>query len=796
MFKNFKISTRLFLGFGLMVVFIIGVGEFAILQMHTLSQLTTNLYDHPLTVNHALHDIKVNLFEMRSRVKDTVLARNSAEIDAATQMVDSLEKDTHEQIVIVKQQYLGDKADGDELEQLFIGWKPVRDEIIASSRAGTKEQATEWIIKGKGFGHFSKLQAVLKKMMDFATNKAEFFMKSANAQARHSTSWMVGLLLIVSLLAIWIAFTITRAITCPLNLAVKVANGIAEGNLDNPISVLSTNEIGQVFAALARMQARLRERITEDKRIAVEALRINRALDNATTAVLITDNQYEVIYLNEAAKHLFKDEEGKIRTVLPKFRAELLLGHNVDFFHKNPASQRELLGQLTNSRRAKVTIGGIVLDHIITPVVNDAGERLGMVIEFTNRTVEVATEQEINAVTHAASQGDFTPRIDLNNKSGFFKAAGESINQTLDFMQRMIEEIMRVFAAMSRGDLTQTIENNYRGALEQLKNDVNGTVKKLTEILTVIKKTADAVNVAAEEITQGNLALSQRTEQQAASLEQTAASMEQMTSTVQQNADNARQATQLAISARDRATQGGEVVGAAVAAMSEINNSSKKVNDIIGVIDGIAFQTNLLALNAAVEAARAGEQGRGFAVVAAEVRNLAQRSAEAAKEIKGLIRDSVTKVEEGTRLVNQSGKTLADIVTSVKKVSDIISEIAAAGQEQSSGIHQVNKAITQMDEMTQQNASLVEQAAAASEAMRGQVQNLNRQVAFFKMGEEPQLQSGIEKTSTEEKKSGISRPVVTSRKRALTSPTRVTPPKQVASTTLPAAQKDDGWEDF
>jgi methyl-accepting chemotaxis protein len=243
---------------------------------------------------------------------------------------------------------------------------------------------------------------------------------------------------------------------------------------------------------------------------------------------------------------------------------------------------------------------------------------------------------------------------------------------------------------------------------------------------------SQAVSNEAEEIAQGNLNLSQRTQEQAASLQETAASMEQMTSTVQQNTENARQATHLAMNARERAQKGGQVVNSAVIAMSEINNSSKQMADIIGVIDEIAFQTNLLALNAAVEAARAGEQGRGFAVVATEVRSLAQRSASAAKEIKALIQDSVKKTEEGTRLVNESGKTLEEIVAAVKQASDFVVEIASASEEQSSGIQQVNKAIAQLDDITQQNASLVEEAASASEAMKQQAQNLKDLVSFFK----------------------------------------------------------------
>jgi len=301
---------------------------------------------------------------------------------------------------------------------------------------------------------------------------------------------------------------------------------------------------------------------------------------------------------------------------------------------------------------------------------------------------------------------------------------------------RPIDEAMLIAETVASGDLSQDFETERGGDFGRLLRGLGEMEDTLTDVVGRIRTASDSIVVASKQIAAGNQDLSSRTEEQASSLEQTAASMEELTSTVKQNADNARQANQLAVSASEVAVKGGKVVNEVVDTMASINASSRKIVDIIGVIDGIAFQTNILALNAAVEAARAGEQGKGFAVVAAEVRSLAQRSAAAAKEIKSLIDDSVGKVDMGTTLVGEAGKTMDEIVGSVRRVTDIIGEITAASQEQTSGIEQINQAITQMDQVTQQNAALVEEAAAAAASLQEQAGGLSQVVGMFKLDDD------------------------------------------------------------
>jgi methyl-accepting chemotaxis protein len=344
-----------------------------------------------------------------------------------------------------------------------------------------------------------------------------------------------------------------------------------------------------------------------------------------------------------------------------------------------------------------------------------------------------AIHQEIFKLVDAAVKGDFAARGPAERYQHDFRRMVEGLNQLMEVSQTGLNEVVRVLSAIAEGNLTAKITRQYQGTFGQLKDDTNRTAQQLAAIVGQIREGTENLNMSAREIAAGNLDLSSRTEQQAASLQETASAMEQLTATVRQNAENAKEANQLAIGASDVARKGGGVVHEVVSTMSSISESSKRIVEIISVIDGIAFQTNILALNAAVEAARAGDQGRGFAVVATEVRSLAQRSAAAAREIKSLIGDSVAKVESGSKLVDSAGTTMEEIVHSVKRVTDIIAQIATASSEQSAGIEQVNLAITQMDQVTHQNATLVEEAAAAAASMEHQAQSLEQAVAVFRI---------------------------------------------------------------
>ncbi|SOT98160.1 methyl-accepting chemotaxis protein [Xanthomonas arboricola] len=499
----------------------------------------------------------------------------------------------------------------------------------------------------------------------------------------------------LSLLAVLIAalgwYTLSR-LTRNVRRAAVVAANIAQGQLGERIAAPSRDETGQLLDNMRRMQEQLQRVLAAQSEMAQrhDAGQISYRMDAETFP-------------------------GAYATMVRDTNA--LVGSHIAVKMK--------LAQIMS----RYAIGDLSQDMDRLP-----GEKavFSDTMDAVKRNLS-AMNSEIKLLAQAAANGDFSVRGDTQRFQHDFLAMVESLNQLMATADGNLGALSSVLRAIAAGDLTTRMHGDFHGVFAQMRDDANATVVQLADIVGRIQQSTDAINDAASEIAAGNQDLSQRTEQQAANLEETAASMEELTSTVRNNAEHARRANQLVVGAAAVAAQGGTVVGEVVGTMAGIQAASRKIADIISVIDGIAFQTNILALNAAVEAARAGEQGRGFAVVASEVRTLAQRSAGAAKEIKQLIDDSVNRVEQGNVLVSQAGRTMQDIVDSVRGVTEIMHEISEASQQQSQGIEQVGQTIAQMDQSTQQNAALVEEATAAARAMEAQAQQLRDAVSVFQL---------------------------------------------------------------
>lgn len=620
----------------------------------------------------------------------------------------------------------------------------------------------------------------LSELVALQLREAQLNVEHASGEAAAYKLKLWGLIALFAAVSMLLAAGLMRSIRRPIKQATEFFRALGEGKADAAIDFERRDELSAIADAARSMQVKFGYDLAEARLTADAMTRIKIALDNVSTGVLIADCDRTIVYANPAVERILKIAETDIRKEIPDFNAEKLLGANIDAFHKKPAHQAEVLAHLEKTHIAKIRIGGRHMVVTANPVINDRAERIGSVAEWFDRTEEVRVEQEVDDLVRAAGTGDLSKRIDLAGKEGFFATLGGGLNQLVGNTQQALHTTSTALSRLAEGDLTKTIDVEFEGVFGKLKDDTNLTVTRLREIVAQIQQSTEAINTAAKEIASGNSDLSSRTEEQASSLEETASSMEELTSTVRQNADNAKLANDLAAKAQQVAVNGGNVVEMVVATMSAIHQSSSKIADIIGVIDGIAFQTNILALNAAVEAARAGEQGRGFAVVASEVRNLAKRSATAAKEIKELISDSVEKVEAGNELVDQAGQTMEEIVNSIKHVAKIMADISEASVEQSSGIDQVGLAVSQMDEATQQNAALVEQAAAAAESLEEQAHSLSQVVSVFKIS----VRRDKDAAQVFPPKLPVAKPSVA----------QISPPRK----TLPALalSLDDDWEEF
>ena len=780
-FKNRSIAQRIFALCSLLTVGMLLIGVLGVTSIDQSNARLNTVYADRLVPLKQLKEVAdayaVSIVDLTHKTRD-----GAESFESALGKVEQAQKVIAGQWKAYAETFLTDdeKRLVGEAEALMKAGDKATERLKEILRSKDRETLTAFAAK-ELYPAIDPISDKVSELAGLQLQVAKTYVEEADAGASAFHLKFVVLLVVFALISALLTFVLVRGIRRPIEEIVKFFRALSEGRSDAQLTYDRKDELLGICNAARPLLIKSGFDLNEARAAADESLRIKVGLDCVSTPVRIADNEGRIIYANKALLSDVREMEGSLRAYIPDFNTDRLIGSDVGIFYKEGREEAlARLRTLSETRRAEMLIGDRTYLVTTNPIVNDRNVRLGTIGEWRDRTAEIATENELGAIVGAAAEGDFSKRVETDGKSGFFLKLANDLNRLLQNSQAGLGDIATVLGAMAEGDLTRSITTDYQGTFGQLKNDANATVDNLKQIIVSIKESTDAINTAAKEIASGNQDLSSRTEEQASSLEETASSMEQLTSTVKQNADNARQANELAGNAQLVAIKGGEVVGQVVDTMSAIHQSSSKIADIIGVIDGIAFQTNILALNAAVEAARAGEQGRGFAVVATEVRNLAQRSAAAAKEIKGLISDSVDKVETGNKLVDQAGRTMEEVVSSIKRVAKIMGDISDASREQSSGIEQVSLAVSQMDEVTQQNAALVEQAAAAAESLEEQAHNLAQAVAVFRVADSvgaPRLEAP--RTRQHEAVPQISKPERSAAK------------KPALSVSL-----DDEWEEF
>ncbi|WP_101924943.1 MULTISPECIES: methyl-accepting chemotaxis protein [Luteimonas] len=693
---HLRIGQRLAAGFSflillMLVLTVVGIQRVNRISdsLHAINEVNSVKQRHAINFRGSVHDRAIAL-------RDVVLADGPEAVAGAEAQIEAL-AGFYAESAAPLDALVAASTDAREAE-ILAGIRAIESEALPlTAQVRTLREAgdvagAQQLLMTEAAPAFVTWLARINAFIDLQERKNQQEAVAAVQAADGFAMFMLTLTVLALVAGGVIAFMLTRSITRPLQRTLVAAERVSRGELDAPIEVGRRDEVGQVLAAMARMQDQLRAVIAAQREMARE------------------HDAGAISYRMDAA-------------ALPGDYGVMVAGTNALV-----AAHIAVKMQVVELAR-RYAIGDLSQDMDRLP-----GEKA--VITETMDAVKsnlTAINVEIRRLVEAAARGDFSERGDADRFEFEFQDMVDGLNRLVQTADANLADVSAVLRAIARGDLTARMEGDYQGVFAAMRDDANATVAQLTGIVSRIQDASGAIGTASSEIAAGNHDLSQRTEQQAANLEETAASMEELTSTVRQNADNARRADQLSASAAQVASQGGEVVGQVVTTMAEIEQSSRRIGDIISVIDGIAFQTNILALNAAVEAARAGEQGRGFAVVASEVRTLAQRSAQAAKEIKQLIDDSTGKVSEGAALAGQAGRTMGEIFASVQRVTDIMAEISAASQEQAAGIEQVNQTITQMDETTQQNAALVEEASAAARAMEDQAAALTETVSVFRI---------------------------------------------------------------
>ena len=695
-FRNLTIARKLTIAFALITIATLAMGGFAVMRLQQASGQLAEVSSRYMPAVQYLDRIRADLAEIRiaelsqlSHLDDPAfVAEYNQRITEQLQKLSEHSRQYEALPASAAQKQL--YADMQKTSKAYLDAHALMAQAIASGQfdlAQTISNDQSRIARRDLFDDVEQLSSYVATALDRETTAAN------SAQASSIVAILVFMLLLAITSAVF-GVVIVRSIVGPVRSALRSADDIANGRLDGNIDASRRDEVGQLLASMQGMQHRLKAVIASQVELASEH-------DKGQISFRIDDSRFP----GEYGRMVRETNALVAQHIGVKMRAVEVMRHYAR--------------------------GDLSVDMDRLP-----GEKAAITdaMDSTKSSLS-AINSEIKRLSSAAAAGDFSQRGNAERFEHDFRDMVCGLNSLMETTETNLGHLSALLQAIAQGDLTQRMEGDFHGVFARMRDDGNSSVDQLAAIVTRIHAASGSIGLSASEIATGNSDLSRRTEQQAANLEETAASMEELTSTVRQNAEHARQADQLARGAADVAAKGGDVVSQVVTTMTSIEQSSQRISDIISVIDGIAFQTNILALNAAVEAARAGDQGRGFAVVASEVRTLAQRSASAAKEIKGLIDTSVDKVSEGSQLVRRAGTTMDEIVASVQRVTTIMADIASASQEQSAGIDQVNQTVMQMDESTQQNAALVEEASAAARSMEEQAQQLSEAVAQFRISD-------------------------------------------------------------
>ncbi len=665
-----------------------------------------------------IYDVRKSWSKLMSELRSYLAFRTPAAVENIGYYRDQIDKDLqtlseYEDLLTLEQL--------DALEQITPLIKQYNQNVdkLISMHSSEKWRTDAYMIRNElGPAVATALQSV-NKALDEQRKLQKEVSDAINTEFASNIKSSVLTTLVAVLLLVAVIWWLFRNISLSLKDVIRLSNNIAHKEFDNQFSSTSSDELGRVLSALEKMQHELKAAFDSISSQAVESSRIRTALDRASTGVMMIDDAGEIIYLNAALDSLFASVESELKHHIKDFDVSRLVGSSSGSLLAAAGMNKADIHNMSSTQDLSFEIGDAHFRLTVTPVTSDTGERIGAVLEWQDRTSQVNTEHEVAKIVDAASNGEFGQRIDEDDKTGFFKSLSVGLNKMLDSTESSINEVVQVMRCLAQGDLSKKIQSDYRGVYAQLKDDVNTTVDRLTDVLSTAHANSDNTVKTANEVSDAAQHLSDGSTRQSQSLDEISSAMEQISANIRQSADNATLTEQIAQQAAADAQESGNTVNQAVKAM-------KDIADKVSIVEDIARQTNLLALNAAIEAARAGEHGKGFAVVASEVRKLAERSQKSAAEI-GELSSSTMMVAE------QAGDRLSTLVPDIQKTAELVQEISVASREQDIGADEINRSLQQLDMAVKQSHETTQTLSQSALQLSAQADEQREVMGFFKL---------------------------------------------------------------